>query len=311
MTNTDRYKARVLDIICQLTAMYRNRCSEYIFMANEKHKNLKDALNEIESTKDYIDVDKLDSSLLELEEYLYVDMREFLRTTLEEYIYPLLNDRSDINPRTTIKVILDDQIVSLYRFPIDSTYEQYAHDSINIEDFSPFKQLFSEPLKKCIFNNIPENILDGDYVSTRINADRVKNYRSQQSKGYDREWADCWEKVLCLDGKLTDPPLSSCYKSTMIVPINISIDTMGNDFKEHLQLLNNKLIGNQDWAFLGFLCFDHPNTNYFDADVDYTIASIISNLLSPYLMQHFTHTQYSSTYGKATILLDSIRGKRQ
>jgi hypothetical protein len=288
--------------------------SQYIFTANEKHKAIKEFLNEVKSFPEGADTEvnekyreNLSKLIIELDEHLLVNFGKIFEKTYG-YIIRYFQSRSALPPRATIKVIDSNKIATLLKMPeffIENTY-------IDIAENSAFRAI-AEDQKYYLCNDIPTGIVQKLYKNKRIDLDKASNFvkrkreeenaLSERFKGrsrdiYDLDWAACWKPVRLIDSnREIQPPAETCYKATLVVPMSLQTSKITKDFKTQFKISESK-----KRAIFGFLCFDHVLTDFFnESDVDF--AYILADMLSLYLIYYLMHTQYSSVYYEAKLLV--------
>lgn len=163
-------------------------------------------------------------------------------------------------------------------------------------------------------NDIPRAAKAGRYVNPRLISEKVERYKIPGSK-WDRirrnklgrklglnvgckedlEWVDCWQRVnIC--HKAAAPPVDSCYKSTLIVPMTLRghVNRADDVFSGQFGLTD------ADRAIFGYLCLDHPCVDYFFDVRDVNVCYMFSDLMSFYLMTLINYMGKSNTYSAAS-----------
>ena len=245
---------------------------QYSFLAAERHKLIKSEFHK----------SKKDTKKINL---LMQDLMNFLNKGLFEYTYQNFRylrlfylRRSTIEPRFCIKGNIrtynKDKVISVFRNK-KVNYDSDCEIEKNTGFFSILKT------GKYYFNNdIPKSVLEGKYSNPRL-----KNECSDKTIGRDSYWETCWKDYVL--GK-SNP--SSCYKSTMIIPMTLWNNDLSNDFKERIN------IKNVDRVIFGFLCTDHVDTNYFDEETDVAVGYFFADILSMYLLTRLIYTEISDTF---------------
>lgn len=165
-----------------------------------------------------------------------------------------------------------------------------------------------------IEQNIPKATKDGKYWNSRLDSNTAKhispNWLNKAlniarkyfygAYSYDQKWASCWTSV-------NNPldPLES-YKSTLIIPITFwnNTDELNNSFLQKLKLFRESdLDGEPARAILGYLCFDHVDTHFFNKAVDKNVGYIFADIISLYLISLQNYTSASQIYDQAVALI--------
>ncbi|HAG82514.1 MAG TPA: hypothetical protein DCL61_15460 [Cyanobacteria bacterium UBA12227] len=277
--------------------------AQYTFLASEGHKKLKNSVNQLEDGIP-VNIDEIKTNFNELEEYLYLGFCEAFDNSFN-YAIKFFQPRAKNSPRACIKVIAAEYLTTLYRKP-----ELYIKDeNVKLQDNTAF-QCIAQGEKYFICNDIPEGIKNGSYRNSRIIQEAVLQYKSQanlsalEKKSYDKEWIKCWKKVILVNGieeEIPSPP-EACYKSTLVIPMSLLAKKLDQRFLSHFQI--GKLPNIPQKAIFGFLCFDHHTENFFNEDIDVSFGYILADVLSLYLIQQLTYTQYSSAYFRAKHFLE-------
>jgi hypothetical protein len=134
----------------------------------------------------------------------------------------------------------------------------------------------------CLINNVPKAALQGTYKNPRFDNDKIAALRQRiPANSWEVEaglshdaWVECWS-----DYKEGDDA-RQFYRSTLIVPLTLLNSNLSSDFlfsilAEH----SNERVEHFARTFVGFLCLDHVDVNYFNED-DIKIAYIFADLLT-------------------------------
>lgn len=261
---------------------------QYSFLAAERHKSIK-----AEFLKSKKDTKKIN--------LLMQDLMNFLNKGLFEYTYHNFRylrlfylRRSTIEPRFCIKGNIrtynKDKVISVFRNK-KVNYDSDCEIEKNTGFFSILKT------GKYYFNNdIPKSVLDGKYSNPRLKNEcpdivknnsrkKISNFLPIKTIGRHSYWETCWKDYV--PGK-SNP--SSCYKSTMIIPMTLWNNDLSDDFKKRIN------IKNVDRVIFGFLCIDHVDTNYFDEETDVSVGYFFADILSMYLLTRLIYTEISNTF---------------
>lgn len=280
--------------------------SQYVFLANNKHKLVKEFLDAIERgavTKSHAQIISFLSNLLsDLDEHLLIKFGEVFDSTYECSL-KYFENRSISPPRMTLKVILQaDKLVTLFKLPETYVYET----DVGISENTAF-DCIANGADQYICNNIPKAVVDGSYRNPRINTDRAKELiakieYNKSDDEYDSTWAKAWKCIQLAESNETiDSPAETCYKSTVVLPISLATEKLAPEFTARFKISNES-----ERALFGFLCLDHPTINFFKEDVDANFVSIIADMLSLYLINQLIYTQFSSVYYKAQLISSEI-----
>jgi hypothetical protein len=303
--------AEILELIQDYTHTNQYFLVEYLFLANRKHQNLRNALDS------KADKDKLKEIIFDLEDHFQTSFNEVFKETCKYinryFSQELCHRRPSIPVRISLKVIAYNQIVSLERFP-PWEFEDIESNTFENSAFDYLSHAGSQEYYLC--NSIPQAINEGKYKNKRIDIqkaeDYIDNYINKRPKteksndSLDMEWAECWKKVRNeLTGEAQIPPPESCYKSTVVSPISLSSkDLKSSEFKKFFSL-DDVSISAESKAIVGYLCLDHPVENYFETK-DVRFIDIVSKFLSLYMLPELGYTQYSSTYFDALNVIGGV-----
>ena len=155
-------------------------------------------------------------------------------------------------------------------------------------------------------NDIPEAVKLREYKNPRLIHHAAAAYRNPVLRGFfqkeDKAWINCWQPS-------NDTPVSasSCYKSTLIVPMTLVNNSLSEAFFE------DTVVGIEtqvDRSIYGFLCFDHPKEKFFN-EADVNVGYIFSDLLSIYLITRDALVSHSSVYADAKHFLNRSQNGNQ
>jgi hypothetical protein len=306
---------QLLQLINKYSRFSQSSLADYFFMSDLKHKEVEMALFKKKDAPDY--AEKLKVKISELDDYLdefnqVIDKTyEFLK---EYFSKEYCSKRSEIPLRFSLKVIADDQIVSLRRCPAC----QYEDVESRTSDNSAFEELRNGRREFYLCNSIPEAIANDDYKNNRIDIGLAKKYYSKiksreidknNKNLLDKEWVSCWKKVKSrINGLEEDPPFESCYRSTIVLPMSLELESLSSQFRNFFHLIQNPVRDQvkNGKAILGFLCLDHPEENFFNEDTDLEIGYVFANTLSLYIIPQLMYTQYSQVYFRSLSSLGEI-----
>lgn len=201
---------------------------------------------------------------------------------------------SRIPPRITIKILKihenEECIVDFFRR--DRSYLNYI---FKVSENTAFSSINSgEPYYYC--NNIPAEAKSGNYKNSRLVKKLVEKYVPQpNSIDRDLEWEKCWLSYENLMNKNSGKNRlkrksikshvapSSCYKSTLVIPIVIN-ELEDNDIKNTLGIS-----AEYNQIIFGYVCFDNHKTDYFEYEYDLNVGFIFSSILSFYFFNYYRY----------------------
>ena len=282
--------------IRRIVCYNQSNLANYIFLSSRKHKRLKTALTNYISNNSKDQLDELKIAYSELDYYLENDFRKVSNYHFTEMIK--IFEKKSITtktPRICIKGFRDKKIETLVR----NEFTTEEHKQYPLEANTAFKKIM-ENRSYYLCENIPREIQNRSYTNARIHEDSVSNdYPSGVLRNLrdlklwlankpDKEWQKCWKR----EENGEKPPLDSCYKTTLVVPLSFPGDK-GWISQEFINHFTTKSI-----VCFGFLCLDHQNVGYFkEEDID--IAHVFADFLSLYLFQKYTCSSYSKVWKEA------------
>ncbi len=285
------------DFICY----HQSELFQYLFLANEKHKKLKNLLLSYSNqTDDSSKIDDLIQTLDDLENHLNM---YYKKVSYESFNYLLVYfaGRSSYQPRICVKVLKNNSISPLFR----SNYKTYPEDD---ETQSLSDNTATEEFKEVYFNrkfylcnDIPKAVKKGKYKNPRLNIDLAKQYKnpsifdklrlnSRLKNDRDYKWIEVWKKT----NVEFDSDYDRYYKSTLVLPMSFSTKNLVTEVRQHL-----KIEQNLERILWGWLCFDHVDTYFFDARFDVPVCNIFADILSLYAVNKLSYTQYSNIFYKS------------
>ena len=310
-------EVQLLTLLQAYTRYNQSSLLEYLFLADQKHKEIRDGLSL------NISVESLSEKVKVLNGYFEAQFSNVAKQTCDYlriyFTKDYCSERSEIPLRVAIKVIVNDEIVTLERFP-KGLYEDVESQA---SENSAFEFLVAENQKGYyLCNDIPQAIERGHYKNNRIDIPAARQYI--QSEEYQKaqlnlispeeagqDWAKCWKKVDMLSGIELSPPKTSCYKSTLVLPISLSSkDLKSTRFREFFYLDEEGASEVNDIIF-GYLCLDHPLKNYFREETDVKLADMFADFLSFYMLPQVAYTQYSASYFRAIKAIGEFSKKKQ
>lgn len=283
------YPKHVLTNTKEFICYNQGEYAQYNFLVSLRHQALKEALPKGNKTDIKAKLDSLDKFVFERAEASFISSFDIIKKCFV--------GRHEKLPRVCVKLHDDKKnIVDFCRDRQDYSNKPY-HISVN----TGFDEVYKTGLAYTN-NDIPKGARDGLYKNPRLHHGSVKNYFRTMKftvKGafeFDKAWIDCWNPTTEEDYETTSPP-ESCYKSTLIVPMTLLNNNLSEEFKGHFKIDKKQVVAvdRDPRAIWGYLCFDHPATDYFIED-DEALGYIFADTLSLYLITQLTYTEYSKTY---------------
>ncbi len=165
------------------------------------------------------------------------------------------------------------------------------------EENSGFQEV-SQSGSPYFCNDIPAQ--KGAYKNPRLYADRLRSYSESNLRALrkyfsknampDEEWINCWKDV---DDKKR-PPATSCYKSTLIMPMTLLAKQVTEEFvsayNKHWPPVQNK------YNF-GYLCIDCHEIDFFE-DYDKVVLFAHTDMFSLFLIEAYSFVLHSNTYAE-------------
>jgi hypothetical protein len=290
----------ILNLISTYVCETQSSLSQHIFMVNEKHKKLRECVCQIQSDNReilYKDKERLKMLLADIDGYFMTSFGEFFEKTYK-YALVYFNERSPMSPRITLKLVVEDQLGTLIKLP-----ESFLSDkNTRIDENTGFHKI-AKGEKHFLCNNIPDAIRRSNYINARIDQNKASAFSERDSierelsykDKFDNDWVKCWNSVKRLgsESSIESPP-STCYKSTMVIPISLAMKKLEKEFIQKFEISESS-----EKALFGFLCFDHINVNYFNEDQDINFTQIVADILSLPLINQLMFTQFSHFYKMA------------
>ena len=277
-------------LLRKLVCEHQGFIIEHIYWAAEIHKELRLAIESENKEKIKRKLEQLDNDLPAIFQNSWRISVDLMKN------YFAITHKSEILPRMCIKATItrnkEQYIVDVFRE--DGGFSDLTY---KVSENTGFKTVHDDgQYYKC--NNIPVAVKEGRYINPRLNLGLAKRYKFGTKlkirnilfkKRYDESWAECW-----LDYKKEKENWTSCYKSTIIIPMTLINNHQSSRF------IQNTMVGVSKDArsIYGFLCFDHVETDYFN-DNDINVGYILADLLSFYMINNLNFTEYSSTYTRA------------
>jgi hypothetical protein len=299
-----QFSKGIRDAICFNQGEY----IQYTFLAGEAHKVLRIAYE----TSPH-DISIVHDTCMYLENILNRNMERVSQENFK-FIKNYFSGRHPIEPRVCIKVPYDQDethklVIQLFRDRKVNYLSEYP-----LEANSGFWTV-KRTGRWFLSNNIPKEVAQNLYLNDRLDYTAVKEYDNQKSHKadsrdedstyggasgfeYDQKWIACWKKPVSLEGAVLEVDPTSCYKSTLIVPMTLWNNKLDEGFRE---VINKKLkikIKEDEISriIFGYLCIDHVEEEYFNKKMDIDIGYMFADMLSLYLMTRLIYTDLSETF---------------
>lgn len=286
----------VRDIVCGLSGAFLS----FMMLAAEKHKALRTAkpvADKKAAVAELYSFLSVQTSAVANASFAYLD-QYFDRTPRKGYC-----DR----PRMSVKVVQFDESDNTSVWVVDFARNHVARGNLlkTLSSSNTGFQQVEETGRSYLSNDLPREIFAGRYSNPRLRTHLVDEFcRSSAIRSADDlsplQWRSLWT------GAEDASDYSAAYKSTLIVPItlrnNLSdpqfVDLLAKMADETNHRRQRKLQG-IDRTILGYLCFDHPDSNFFQP-ADEHIGYVVADWLSMFLMVRYAFTTLSTTFTEAT-----------
>ncbi|MEL7071297.1 MAG: hypothetical protein AAGN15_21985 [Cyanobacteria bacterium J06581_3] len=245
-------------------------------------------------------IQELEEAIADLEQYAYSQFDEMFGDSFS-YMSDYFISDSAYKPRACIKVITEEGVAPLVRRPEPFAFIEGL--SAAPSENSAFDDIMGEPITHYMCNDIPKQLSLGHYKNNRVDMDLFREMLKQYPEGHmpDEDWKKCWKKVhLIVENREEvlpplEPPIEMCYRSTLVVPMSLVTKELSEDFIDQFEIS-----ADAGTAVFGFLCFDHPEAGFFEAE-DIDFGYVLADLLSLYIIQQLMYTDYSSVYRTAQL----------
>jgi len=209
-----------------------------------------------------------------------------------------LYGNEETSPRVVIKVFVDKDNAKIDYLLKDFFPGDTLSGPFHVRENTAIEEVFINQGYRALINDIPNFYKQRKkkYKNPRLYTDRILAYSPSLYEkikiGYyrrfkkevlyvDGDWKDCWKDR----DRAAD---SSFYKSTMVIPITLINNEIGEKFKEFLEIHTPPSEQELVRAIYGFLCFDSIYTDFFDntdENMGYFFADIFSFYLVPFQMK--------------------------
>lgn len=258
--------------------------AQYNFLVSRRHQELKEVLPKGDATD-------IKAKLNSLNEFVFTRV-DAVFTKSFEILKKYFAGRNEKLPRVCVKC--HDDKKNIVDFCRDR--QDYLNMPYHISANTGFNEVYRTG-RAYQNNNIPKAAHDGSYKNPRLHSGAVRIYFKTlrfPTRGEDTSWRDCWNPTIEASSK-NAPPLESCYKSTLIVPMTLLNNELDDEFKKHFKIEKKQADDEKPRAIWGYLCFDHPEIDYF-TEGDEALGYVFADILSLYLITQLTYTEYSKTY---------------
>jgi len=290
---------KIIEVFKEIVCTNQGELVEFVYEAGELHKPIKIEINKSENDRD---IKYLSECCNRLETEIKKNTDKLYSSTYEK-VLEYFDDRSEQPPRICIKGFNEGRLEDIFRRPM----EDYLSDGKVTESDKGSLNVFEQGYA-FLENNIPLQIKKGNYFNSRINSIEVANSldNNNEFKNFD-DWMKCWKDIIVTnpqsgEKKTTRPSPSSCYMSTLIIPMTLLRNSISKEIKKHFEIPK---IDEKDKcrAIYGLLCFDHTQKNFFNPETDISAGYIFADLFSLYLIYGLMYTKYSESFKKAKGLL--------
>jgi hypothetical protein len=274
----------------EITAFNHTALIQYSFLAAEKHKLLRELLDE-----DGADLQKISQRTSDLMAFLNAEFYGIVERNFD-FLHEYFSRRGGVAPRICLKGNFrmndSESVISIFR--------DAAVDYNSNTDIRNNTAFFSIWLKGRYYleNNLPAATLKGEYKNPRLDTDMIRKEfdedRSSASR-LNRSWDSFWKDYRPTEDR------RSFYRSTLVVPLTIGSGDLTEAFEDTLA----RKIGSQkpERAILGFLCLDNYEAGYFDEERDVQVAHSIADILSVYVFNRVMYTDASKTFRNVRSML--------
>lgn len=294
------------ELLCETMCLHQGKLLEFFFLTAGKHKNLRQLVEKKRGngTRWHRAVRDSEGAL-----------RGYMAQQLEAIYFQsfttvtrFFDERIGGSPRICVKAALfqggPPDVLSTVARSTDVAYENSGKFGTAISKNTGFsKCAVSRRYYHC--NDLLLAALQGGYdANPRIDFIRLKEDRSKLLEADDANRMDVWPTYWD-NGAPNDP--SSCYRSTLIIPMTLAHNDLSHEFRKEFKLPD---VGR---TIFGFLCFDHPNPNYFcvsevsgTRSSDCAIGYFFADLFSLYFVTALGFTAASRTYEDALRIAEVI-----
>jgi len=282
------YHESIVKLFNDFICFNQGELAQFNFLAGEFHKPLKDELR-----KEVINTEVLRNHFENLTEKISKLTAEAFNSncqTIEQYFI----DRSKNPPRFCVKANKDGRVFDIFR-----PNPEYFSLTYSYKDNTGCESVVDTG-KYYICNNVPKAIQNEEYNNPRIDCIKVRRrIRDDGTFENENDWYDCWQSNSSSEtNEIKRPHKSSCYKSTLIIPITLLRNKLDDSFRSHFRIpkLNNQMEISR--AIYGFFCIDHVEPNYFNEDLDVKAGYIFADIMSLYIITGLMFTEYSGSYNR-------------
>jgi hypothetical protein len=286
----------VRDVVCGLSGAFLS----FMMLGSEKHKTLRTAES----------VSEKKNAVAELYGFLSAQTNAVAHASfayLDQYFDRTPRKGNSDRPRISVKVVQFDESDSSSVWVVDFARNHVGRGNSlkTLSSSNTGFQRVEETGRPYLSNDLPREIFAGRYSNPRIRLDLVNEFCNSSSiRGADDlsplQWRSLWK------GAEDACDYSAAYKSTLIVPITLRNNRADPQFVDLLARMADETnharkckLQSIDRTILGYLCFDHPDTNFF-CSADEHIGYVIADWLSMFLMVRYAYTTLSTSFTKAT-----------
>jgi len=272
-----RKELKGLKLLQELTCYNQTSFLDFNTISSELHKKIK-----AEIIRDNINNEKLNETFKEFNDFISSNIDKILKHNinfLEKYYSHQKSGKT--LPRISVRILKGEQLISIE----DEDNKNRFTESIKALKTDTGLKFATTHGTYYLCNDIPQASVMGEYYNQSLIREKAIKFKPSFftlffKKKYDEKWCQCWKDEYC-------------YKSTLIIPMTLMNNNMSDEFRKHFAI---KDVGRSIW---GYICLDHPETNYFEESMDVSIGYIFADIISLYLVTIFLFTEGSQSYHKA------------
>lgn len=313
-------------LIKEIICYNQGKVAEVQYISANLHKFLRVSLADYKENPQEEKKENIAKIVEGLEGYLATEIAKIARKNFN-YIQEHYKHRHPVKPRICLKSNYisnqgSEQVEQIFPIARCDMSANTASVGCRLEENTGFHYI-KKTGRFFVEGNIPKKCTDPEnpYKNPRINLPAAKNYRKNYALAFlnlflpnitwrvlsflpdymsDKKWETCWNRS-------AGEPRSDedSYKSTLIIPLTFwNNPELCQDFLTGLDLFEEDNLHNgKARAILGYLCFDHADTNYFNTASDVSMGYIVADMLCLYMAVLSNYTRTSQTYSEAVQLV--------
>lgn len=291
---------------------HKGKALEFFFLTSERHRALLIAMERASQMTKAGKTGRgpsIQSAEKRLREFITKELESICFRTCKK-IETCFQDRRATPVRACVKVYVNDggsselghpsikTIARTTEVPYDNDFEKTY-----IDNNTGFRKA---QVTKCEFlsNDLLADILNRSYTQNRrLNIDQILADRdvlkNMTEEEISKHWPRYWD-----NGSINAEHISSCYRSTLIIPMTLMNNDLSNEFKTEFKFksIENK---NIEHVIFGYLCLDHVEPDYFVKPGDIDIGYFFADILTLYQVVALAFTAGSETYQMARKVLQA------